>query len=104
MRYIGISDSNNTPIFEGDTLEITNRSDLCQFNESFIDELGITRMTMEILDRKGGVGVDIKCHFYAGDKQLTQLDEHKYFESNVSTDEERQELDKYFEGKDMSAP
>lgn len=100
MRHIGIHDSNNEPIFEGDTLEITKPEDI-SFSEDFIESLKIDRLTIDVATLHNEVGVELHYHFWS--KGYIVLNSHyaAYLRSNRVTEEA---ISDQFSGKSMEEP
>ena len=100
MRHIGIFDSSNEPIFEGDTLEITKLEDI-SFSEDFIESLKIARLTIDVATLDNEVGVEL--HYYFWSKFEAVLNSHyaDYLRSNEVTEEA---ISEHFFGKSMEDP
>lgn len=96
MRYIGINDTNETPIFEGDTLEITNPDEF-YFDDSYIKACNIDRITFDVIPLDGEVGVELHCHFWSNNQAITYQSEFDYFSKTMSQDE----LKNYFKDRPL---
>lgn len=100
MRHIGIFDSSNEPIFEGDTLEITKLEDI-SFSEDFIESLKIDRLTIDVAALDNEVGVEL--HYYFWSKGEVVLNSHyaDYLRGNEVTEGA---ISEHFSGKSMEEP
>lgn len=100
MRYIGLSDIDNVPIFEGDTLEITNRDDM-EFDEKFLDFLNIDKITIQVNELNKEVGVDLDYYFWSNGSRISNADESKYHKYNGFSSDQ---LNQHYEGLEMISP
>lgn len=90
MRYIGIEDSENNPIFEGDLLEIMNVDDL---RIDFLEAFDIDKITVEVSNLKNQIGVEILFYFYSKHNILTNK---AFFEKGMK------EIEKYKSSPDYT--
>lgn len=100
MRYIGLIDSNSTPIFEGDTLEITNIEDM-NFDDDFLKSLKIDRLTIDVIPLDGEVGTKLHFKFFSKGKPVLNSEEKAYFQARNKSEEE---LSEHYVGEKMEEP
>lgn len=101
MRPIGIYDSNNEMIFEGDTLEITSKKEM-NYNEDFLEKLAIDRIEMKVSERNDQVGVEVLVTFFSNGKIITNQSEYDLMVESHGAEHEY--VKEFKESEDMSAP
>lgn len=80
MRYIGIEDSNNNKIYEGDTLEFSSKN--IYLEEELIEFLDVDKVLVNVIPQEQKTGSQLEYHFYSNEKEvLTYKNKYDYLKN-----------------------